>query len=156
MTRLALALCFLLAVACADPAPSQGVRALSLADRTAITTLLNEQREAWNRGDLDGFMAGYERSEDLLFASGGKVQRGWQRTLDRYRTRYGSQPGDMGTLAFTEIEVTDLGANAALVVGRYTLTDTPKAGTGIFTLVFSRTPAGWRIIADHTSAAASE
>lgn len=145
MARILLGLALLLLAAC-------GERALSQGDRTAITAVLDQQRDAWNRGDLDAFMAGYERSDDLLFASGGKVQRGWQQTLDRYRARYGSQPGDMGTLAFTEIEITDLGGSSALVVGRYTLTDTPKAGTGIFTLVFSRTPTGWRIIADHTSA----
>lgn len=145
MARILLGLALLLLAAC-------GERALSQGDRTAITAVLDQQRDAWNRGDLDAFMAGYERSDDLLFASGGKVQRGWQQTLDRYRARYGSQPGDMGTLAFTEIEITDLGGSAALVVGRYTLTDTPKAGTGIFTLVFSRTPTGWHIIADHTSA----
>jgi beta-aspartyl-peptidase (threonine type) len=146
MARILLGLALLMAAACNERTLSQG-------DRTAITAVLEQQRDAWNRGDLDAFMAGYERSDDLLFASGGKVQRGWQRTLDRYRARYGSQPGDMGALAFTEIEITDLGGSAALAVGRYTLTDTPKAGTGVFTLVFSRTPEGWRIIADHTSAA---
>ena len=147
MARILFGLALLLLAAC-------GERTLSQGDRASITAVLDQQRDAWNRGDLDAFMDGYQRSNDLLFASGGKVQRGWQQTLDRYRARYGSQPGDMGTLAFSEIEITDLGGSAALVLGRYTLTETPKAGTGIFTLIFSRTPAGWRIIADHTSAEA--
>src|SRR4051812_43961400 len=40
---------------------------------------------AWNRGDLDGYMAGYWKSDQLSFFSNGKKTMGWQRTLDHYR-----------------------------------------------------------------------
>ena len=50
----------------------------------SIRQVLEDQAAAWNRGDLDAFMEGYWRSEDLVFTSGGNVQRGWQTTLDRY------------------------------------------------------------------------
>ena len=36
-------------------------------DAAAILTLLNDQTAAWNRGDIDGFMAGYWKSEETEF-----------------------------------------------------------------------------------------
>lgn len=135
-----------------------GCRASSFSagDEEAIVGVLEAQRDAWNRGDLGAFMDGYWRSPELTFTSGGEVRRGWQVTHDRYVERYGQSPGDMGTLAFTELEVTGLGPDAAMVMGRWTLTETPKGGTGIFTLAFRRLPDGWKVVHDHTSAEKSK
>lgn len=122
-------------------------------DRTAIAAVLAGQADAWNRGDLDGFMAAYERSEALVFTSGADIQRGWQGTYDRYVARYRSAgPQEMGRLAFEVLDIRELGSDGAVVLGTWTLTDTPKAGTGVFSLAFLRTPEGWRIVHDHTSA----
>lgn len=128
-------------------------RDLDAADRDAIATVLAEQASAWNRGDLEAFMSAYERSDALVFTSGGQVRRGWQETHDRYVARYGGSGGasEMGTLAFEVLEIRGLGADGAIVLGTWTLTDTPKAGTGVFSLGMIRTPEGWRIVHDHTS-----
>jgi beta-aspartyl-peptidase (threonine type) len=98
-------------------------------------------------------MEGYEKSADLTFSGAGGVTRGWQNVLDRYRQRY---PGAaaMGQLRFSDIEVRIIGSEAALVLGQFHLTRTEKAGgdaSGHFSLVFRKTPSGWRIIHDHTS-----
>jgi len=63
-----------------------------------VRTLLQRQQDAWNRHDLEGFMAGYWKSNDLTFFSGGNVTRGWQPTLDRYRQHYQSAGAEMGKL----------------------------------------------------------
>lgn len=127
------------------------------ADRAAIETLLTDQAAAWNRGDLDGFMAGYEQSEQLVFTSGAQIRRGWQSTHDKYQERYGSgAESDMGKLAFEIIEVRPLGADGAVVLGRWELSETPQAGGGVFSLATLRTAAGWRIVHDHTSADPAE
>src|SRR4026208_821293 len=68
------------------PAADKGVRAV-------WTT----QVEAWNRGDLEGFMAGYWKSPDLVFFSNGTETRGWQPTPDRYRARSPAQGQPTGT-----------------------------------------------------------
>jgi uncharacterized protein (TIGR02246 family) len=142
------ALVLVVLLACGSPSGSFGE-----ADRAAIASVLAEQAAAWNRGDLDGFMAAYERSDALVFTSGAEVQRGWQGTYDRYVTRYrGAGANEMGNLAFEVLDVRGLGADGAVVLGTWTLTDTPKAGTGIFSLAFVRTAEGWRIVHDHTSA----
>ena len=118
-----------------------------------IGAVLAAQEAAWNRADVAAFMEGYEKSADLTFSGTGGVTRGWQNVFERYRKRY---PGAeaMGQLHFTEIEVRLVGSEAALVLGKFNLTRTEKAGgnaSGLFSLVFRKTPAGWRIIHDHTS-----
>lgn len=120
-------------------------------DRAAVEAVLTAQAEAWNRGDLDGYMAGYAHTDELVFTSGGKVRRGWDETIAKYRAKYGSDPSTMGKLAFEIQGVQAVGADGAVVLGRWTLTDTPNAGTGIFSVVLERRPEGWRIIHDHTS-----
>lgn len=129
-----------------------GARAFSSSDRDAIEALLHAQQAAWNSGDLDGFMAGYLRDTSLSFASGGDVHRGWDRTMARYRERY-PDPATMGALDFQILEVRPLSADTALVLGGFALSETPRSGTGVFTLVVQRGEDGWRIVHDHTSAA---
>ena len=145
MKRLAATLLLVANVLCAA-AP-----ALSPAGRD-ITALLATQSAAWNRGDLEGFMAAYANTDDLRFASGGNVTYGWQATLDRYRKNYPDKAA-MGTLAFTELVITELGPDAALAFGRWQLTREKDTPSGLFTLTLKKTPAGWRIIQDHTSSA---
>lgn len=141
--RLASALVVL--AACSTP------HAFMPADDQAIRAVLATQQAAWNRGDLDAFMAGYAKSQDLVFTSGGKIRRGWQDTYDKYRAKYGSDRSTMGQLAFELVSIQSLGADGAIVLGRWKLTDTPVAGGGVFSLALARTPEGWRIVHDHTS-----
>ena len=117
----------------------------------AIREVLDSQVEAWNRGDLEGFMAGYLRSSKLSFASGGSVIRGWDTLLERYETTYGE--GRMGMLSFTELEIYPLSNESAYVVGKWKLIRENDAPHGVFTLIFRKTPSGWRIVHDHSSGA---
>ena len=124
----------------ADPLPGRG----------EILAILQTQADAWNRGDIDAFMQTYAPIDDLRFASGGSVTYGWKPTLERYKQRYPNRAA-MGTLAFSELTVTELSPDAALVFGRWQLTRATDAPHGLFTLLVRRTPAGWKIFADHTS-----
>ncbi len=115
-----------------------------------IRAVMWAQVAAWNRGDIDGFMNGYWRSDRTEFVSGDKVTRGWQTVRDRYRRKYDSRE-KMGTLTFSAINVTTFGNDAAFVVGQWSLRRKSDRPHGVFSLLFRRTPAGWRIIHDHTS-----
>jgi ketosteroid isomerase-like protein len=117
-----------------------------------IQSVLTAQQDAWNRGDIDAFMNGYARSASTVFVSEDEVRRGWETVRDRYRVKY-SDRAKMGTLSFSEIEVTMLSADAAVVLGRWWLKRATDEPHGRFTLVFKRLPEGWRIVHDHTSAA---
>ena len=123
------------------------------AAKAEILQILQAQAAAWTRGDLDAFMQTYAPVSDLRFASGGSVTYGWQPTLERYKQRYPDRAA-MGVLAFSDLAVTVLSPDAALVFGRWQLTRAADAPHGLFTLLVRRTPAGWRIFADHTSVAA--
>lgn len=117
-----------------------------------IQSVLTTQQDAWNRGDIDAFMNGYARSASTVFVSEDEVGRGWETVRDRYRVKY-SDRAKMGTLSFSEIEVTMLSSDAAVVLGRWKLKRAKDEPHGRFTLIFKRLPDGWRIVHDHTSAA---
>ena len=118
----------------------------------AIRAVLDAQRDAWNRGDLEGYMQGYDRSEATVFVSGDNVTRGWQTVLDRYKRNYGTRE-KMGTLTFSDLETKVLSGDAAVVMGRWHLQRAGDEPHGRFTLIFRRTKNGWKIIHDHTSSA---
>jgi uncharacterized protein (TIGR02246 family) len=119
-----------------------------------IRAVLDAQVVAWNRGDIEGFMAGYWKSDKTTFLSSSGVSRGWQALLERYKKGYPDKK-TMGKLAFGELEINVLGRDAAFILGRWAL-DREKDGKpdrpgGVFTLVARKFPEGWCIVSDHTS-----
>ena len=117
-----------------------------------IRRVMDDQVAAWNRGDIPGFMEGYDKSESTTFV-GATVTKGHAEVLANYIKRYPTRE-NMGTLKFSGLEIRPLGAEYAAVIGRFHLDRTARAGgesSGIFTLIFHRTDKGWKIILDHTS-----
>ena len=143
LAGLALALLPLGACKCA-PAGDPGAEVLAV---------LHAQSEAWNRGDVEGFMAaGYWPAPELTFYSQGSVTHGYDAVLERYRKRYKSDGAEMGRLEFSAIEVQPLGEGAAIARGRWDLAFAKKPPVGgLFTLVLKHLPQGWRVVHDHTS-----
>jgi ketosteroid isomerase-like protein len=119
----------------------------------AIRAVMEAQQAAWNRGDIEGFMNGYERSDTTTFVSGDEITRGWQTVLDRYKQRY-SSPEKMGTLSFSELEIQPVSPSYALADGRWQLNRAGDSPHGRFTLLLRETSSGWRIIHDTTTSAA--
>lgn len=152
--------CFLLLASTASFAQDSNHSA-----KAAIRALLTQQVDAWNRGDLEGFMAGYWKSPELSFISGTTETRGWQPTLERYREKYQGEGKEMGKLDFFDLRVEMLGPEAAFVLGHWHLQMTTAAAkpatsaapakkqepAGMFTLILRKFPEGWRIVHDHTS-----
>jgi ketosteroid isomerase-like protein len=124
----------------------------SATNASEIRAVLDAQAAAWNRGDVGGYMDGYERAETTTLISGDAVTRGWQVVHDRYKKSYDT-PEKMGTLAFSELEIKPLGEFYASVVGRWQLTRAADTPHGRFALIFRRTSAGWRIVQDTTTSA---
>jgi ketosteroid isomerase-like protein len=116
-----------------------------------IRNVLKSQQDAWNRGDINAFMNGYWHSDQTVFVSGDEVSRGWQRVLDRYKTKY-SDRAKMGTLTFSNLEITPLSNDSAVVLGSWKLNRANDQPHGRFTLIFRRFPDGWHIVHDHTRA----
>ncbi|PYI61447.1 MAG: DUF4440 domain-containing protein [Verrucomicrobia bacterium] len=133
------------AIVSAVPTQSQNATA-------QIRSVLRAQQDAWNRGDIDGFMNGYARSASTVFVSEDTIRRGWETVRERYRKKY-SDRAKMGTLAFSDLEIMLLSPDAGVVLGRWSLKRANDQPHGRFTLIFKRLPEGWRIVHDHTSSA---
>jgi beta-aspartyl-peptidase (threonine type) len=118
----------------------------------AIRKVIEDQQAAWNRHDLQVFMAGYWNSPELTFFSGGNESKGWQAALDRYQKKYHGAGQEMGKLEFANLRIEMLGPEAAFVRGEFHLTMSDgKTPHGLFTLVFRKFPEGWKIIHDHSA-----
>jgi uncharacterized protein (TIGR02246 family) len=124
--------------------------ALKAQDEQKIRQVLEDQRQAWNRGDLQVFMNAYLHSDSLLFVGQTGPNYGWQKTLDNYKKTYPDKAA-MGTLTFSIKKVQLLSKDTAFVLGGWHLKRDKEEPNGYFTLVFRKTKAGWKIISDHSS-----
>ena len=113
---------------------------------SVAATMLNQQ-QAWNNGDLEGFMIGYMQSDSLLFVGGSGVTTGYDATLSRYKKGYPDRES-MGHLTFTNRSWTPLCDNSALVIGAWRLNE--EVG-GMYSLVWRKIDEHWVIVADHSS-----
>ena len=141
--------CLFLMVVLAVPIHAENAKDTGPAE---IRAALTDQQAAWNRGDLDSFMAGYWNSPELTFFSGAHESKGWQAALDRYKSTYQSAGREMGKLEFAGLRIEMLGADAAFVRGEFHLTMSDgKTPHGLFTLIFRKFPDGWKIVHDHSA-----
>jgi ketosteroid isomerase-like protein len=150
MRALAIVTVFLVGCAAHAPPPKPMFQP---ADRDAVKGVLEHQANAWNQGDLEGYMRGYAQADWIVFTSGSKIRRGWQETHDAFQKKYAQNPAAMGKLVFEVLSIDPIGADGAVVLGNWTLTNSPSDGRGVFSVVLERRPDGWKIIHDHTSAA---
>jgi len=136
------------------PASKRPLIASEASEQAQIRTLLQNQTEAWNRGDIDGFMAGYWKSDQTAFVGASGMTRGWQSVLEHYQKIYPNRQA-MGQLTFSALEIHLVCPDAAFAIGQFQLERETDKPAGIFTLNFRKFPEGWRIVADHTTAFAS-
>lgn len=119
-----------------------------------VKAVLLAQEAAWNKGDLDGFMAGYWMDEKTTFYSGGTVTQGWVKVMERYQKRYKDPGQQMGKLEFSDMDFTVVTADAVVARGAWKVTfDGKPASSGLFTLLVRKLPEGWKVVHDHTSSA---
>jgi ketosteroid isomerase-like protein len=131
---------------------AQGAESNGADVRHSVEQALHDQQAAWNRHDLESFMAGYWKSPELTFFSGAQRLQGWQAAMDRYIRNYNSGGKEMGQLEFSNLVVEPLSADSAFVRGAWRLTMADgTAPHGLFTLVFRKFPEGWKIVHDHTA-----
>lgn len=119
-------------------------------DRAAILEVMRLQEQAWNAGNLEGFMEGYWRSDSLRFIGSRGITYGWQPTLDNYKKGYPDRAA-MGKLTFTILRVEGMGKRCAHVTGQWHLQRAADAPQGYFTLVWRKVGGKWVIVADHSS-----
>jgi hypothetical protein len=119
-------------------------------DETVIRNILNNQSQAWNKGDYVGFMQGYWKSDSLMFIGKDGITYGWEKTLSSYKKNY-PDTAAMGKLHFDIILVKSLSPEYYSLTGRWNLKRITGNLTGYFTLLFRKINGSWVIIADHSS-----
>lgn len=119
-------------------------------DHPEIRSVLDSQVSAWNSGNLEGFMAGYWKSDEMVFSTPKDTTKGWQATLDRYRKRY-ADPKAMGRLKFEELHIAPMKPDFAEASGRYVQHTPDGLKTGRFYLKFRKIDGAWVITHDHTT-----
>jgi ketosteroid isomerase-like protein len=119
-------------------------------DKEAILKVLEDQRQAWNNGDIENYMQGYWKSDSVMFIGKSAPVYGWQRTLDRYKKAYPDKAA-MGQLTFDIIQVKVLDGSNAFMLGGWHLKREKDAPGGYFTLWFRKIKGEWKIVCDHTS-----
>jgi len=119
-------------------------------DITIVKSILQRQSEDWNSGNIESFMNGYWKSDQLKFIGSNGVIYGYEATLARYKKNYPDKK-TMGNLKFDIINAEKLSANVILIVGKFTLTREIGDASGYFSLTWKKIGKEWLIIADHTS-----
>jgi hypothetical protein len=120
-------------------------------DSLAITAILFQQQEDWNKGAIDAFMEGYLNSNELVFSGASGPIYGWEATRERYKRVY-SDRQKMGKLKFDILHMLALSPTVIQMQGKFYLTRTIEDAQGYFTLNWIKVNDQWFIISDHTSA----
>ena len=151
--RHAVLIAFLFAVASISAlAFAQGQLKTASQQELDVIKVLLKQEAAWNRGDIDAFAEGYKDSPDTLFINN-LIQRGFAGMKADYHHNYPTKE-TMGQLTFSELEVHPIDEKVAVCVGKYKIERSKKNGgnaESIFSMVFEKTEAGWKIVVAHTT-----
>lgn len=116
----------------------------------AIKEMLTNQQACWNKGDIDGFMRGYWKSEKLIFTSAiHKPTYGWENTLERYKNSYPTKES-MGEFNFEILDLKLVTNTTATLKGKWELIRKDDHPHGIFWLDIKKFEKGWRITKDST------
>lgn len=113
---------------------------------TEVSVRLEQQRAAWNRGDLESFCADY--SDDCVFLSPTGLSRGRVEVLERYTRKYGAAKETMGTLSF-EVVDEEIGADMVALAMRWKLSWPHQTdAAGLTLIVWHKINNKWRLTQD--------
>jgi hypothetical protein len=119
-------------------------------DEQQIREMLDRQTQAWNRGDIEGFMDGYWESDSLTFIGKSGITYGYTNTLNNYKKGY-PDTAAMGKLVFTLISVKQLSSDYFSIIGKWQLLRSIGDLSGHYTLLIRKINGKWVIVSDHSS-----
>jgi beta-aspartyl-peptidase (threonine type) len=119
-------------------------------DEEQIRAATRASADAWNRADLKGHLSIY--AEDVTFMTRSRPRPGVAPIEESFSKKYFQDGRPKQRLSFEDIAVRPLGRDAALETGRFVLSGGGEPEqSGWFTLVWVRTPQGWKVVHDHSS-----
>ena len=123
---------------------------LSIAQEKEIKEVLEKQRLNWNKGDMNGYMQGYWKSDSLIFVEKKGPFYGWQKNFEIYQKVYPDKAA-MGYLTFDIKQINMIDKKNAFVLGAWNLQMEKEEQKGFFTLIVKKFKEGWKIVVDHSS-----
>ena len=134
------------------PAQQQDKLYTATHQQLQVVKIVLAQEAAWNKGDLDGFLAHFKDDPETLAVLGARA-RGLATIRNAFRSNYPNRDA-MGNLDYSDVEARELGENFCLATGKYHVERNKKNGgpaDGTFTEVFEKTAKGWEIIFSETT-----
>jgi len=114
----------------------------------AIIAAMKNSENDWNTGNLDNFMKMYTESSTMMYPTG---PVGLSTIRNLYQTKYFNGKMPKQNLHYSEMKVTMLGENYALLTGKFTLSgNSLPERSGVYSLVMVYTKDGWKILHDHS------
>lgn len=116
-----------------------------------VEEILQLSADAWNAGDLEGFMVHYERAPTTTYIGSSGLLEGYEAIRDRYVPDFA--PGTArDSLRFESIRTRRLEQRFGLATARYVLHRGGETiSTGPFTLVLMQVEGVWKIIHDQSA-----
>jgi ketosteroid isomerase-like protein len=142
--------CVLLVGACASTNSPYERSSRQGDDRAQMLAALTASADAWNRGDLTGHLAIYDETVTTMTKSGPRPTIAAIESAFRAAYFIGDRPKQ--NLRMEQVAIRSLSSDSALMTGRFVLSGgTEVEQSGWFSLIWLRTPTGWKVVHDHTS-----
>jgi len=117
----------------------------------SIKNVFRKGVDAWNRGDIDGYLDSYANLEIIRLISGGQITIGKNAAVKAFKSRFSSSEM-MGVLTTKNLQIEILTASDALFFGEFHLERNFTVSSGVFTGHLKKLSDGWAIVLDHSSA----
>src|SRR5215467_12161087 len=130
-------------IACASPGVYEG-SPLQAEDHARMQAALKASADAWNEGSLSGHLAIYDESVTAMTKNG---PRPTVAAIEAsFRATYFRDGKPKQNLRMESVKIRSLARDAALMTGRFVLSGGGESEqSGWFTLVWVRTPSGWKV-----------
>jgi hypothetical protein len=111
-----------------------------------VAALEYAQLAAWNKHDLESYLAWYWRSPELIDLTNGEQLIGYDALATQMRTAFGTNPSSMGHTEMGRLRIKMVGKDAAIMVASFVTTTSAHSDAIEDTTFVKRFPEGWKIV----------
>lgn len=116
-----------------------------------VKQALDEQVEAWNKGELEKAMSYYWESSDMLWISRNGTEQGWQEVLEMFQNDF-TDRSKMGAYTYEPLHIEQIAPEAVYYVYRWKIDlQGKKLMGGISSQLWKKLNGRWVITAEHAS-----
>jgi hypothetical protein len=117
-----------------------------------VYQLILKMVDSWNKHDLDGYMSGFWKSDDLLAVIESEVHWGWSDLSASFHRGYPDRD-KMGKIDLQRLQIRSATPDTAVALCWWRILP-PRGGSPVFvtdTMQLQKFTEGWRITVEHSS-----